>query len=193
MSHDQVKLRTSSRAPHLSQRARDAQEQAGALPGALSAAQLAEVDNLITTMRQLELITQAARPDRRSIAYAVAMLRNQVDGSPAEQAVQFGLTERSLHNVQEDWVTDDENRLAQAMAYRALAPADRAHFVVDRPSNEERAQRQASKRQRLEDGALPVPSPWLLLPPSKCARPCPCMTRVSPYVPNALRRRADDV
>ena len=78
MSSEQVNLRSSSRAPHLSQRARDAQEQARALPGALSATQLTEADDLIATMRQLELIAQAARPDQRSIAYAAAMLLHGV-------------------------------------------------------------------------------------------------------------------
>ena len=192
MSSEQVNIRSSSRAPRLSQRARDAQEQARALPGTLSATQLTEADDLIATMRQLELIAQAARPDKRSIAYAAAMLRHEVSGSRAERAEQavqkFGLTKRSLQNVEDDWVTDDENRLAQAIAYRALAPGDRSCFVVDRLSDEERAQRHARKRQRLEDGARRTPPRPLLLP-SECARPCPRMMRAR--LRTSLTRCAD--
>ena len=123
-----------------------------------AAAQLLEADQLIKALHELILILASSRPDRRSIAFAAASLRGELTGQPSDQAAFFSLSCRGLRNACADWVDDDDARLRQALSYVALTPAQRAAFFAERasrPSEEELAQREASKRQRLDDGARP--------------------------------------
>ena len=60
-----------------------------------------------------------------------------------------------MRRAHADWVDDEDERLRQAMAYRALTPDERATFVVHRPPDDE--ERAARKRQRLDQGARCTP------------------------------------
>jgi len=91
-----------------------------------SDAALDEADALIATLHELELISQSTKPDRRTIAFAVAGLRGELPAGAAAQTAQFGLAASTLYRARANWVDDDDARLQQAMAYRALAP-DEVH------------------------------------------------------------------
>ena len=163
MADEDAQRSRSSRARRPTERSREADEHRREQLGALSDAALHEADALVATLHELEMIPQSTRPDRRTIAFAVASLRGQLPASRSAQATEFGLHVKTLQRARAEWVDDEDARLRQAMAYRALAPDERATFVVDRPSEEvlaERAERDASKRQRRDEGAHPnIPSP----------------------------------
>ena len=55
------------------------------------ACEMVEADALITALHELDLIAQSSRSDRRSIALAVAALRNELGKSRAQQAELFDL------------------------------------------------------------------------------------------------------
>ena len=143
---------------HGSKRVRQPTARAAQSQPTAAAAQLLEAEQLVKALRELNLILASSRPDRRSIAFAAASLRGELTGQPSDQAAFFGLHEAWLRKVRADWVDDDDARLRQALSYVALPPAQRAAFFAERasrPSEEELAQREASKRQRLDDGARP--------------------------------------
>ena len=113
-----------------------------------------EAAALIRALHSLRLISPSSRPDCRSIAFAVAALRNQLQGSLKEQADFFNLSVRTIRVVMNEWVHDVDTRLQQAMQYIVLPPAERAVFHVSRPSTDELTRRDAKKRQDAEDGAF---------------------------------------
>jgi len=158
MTDQEAHASRSSRARRPSERSRDADAQRREQLASQSDAAFDEADTLVATLRKLELISQSSRPDRRTIAFAVASLRGELPREPAAQAALFGLQERTLFTARADWVDEKDARLRQAMAYQALAPDERATFIVNRPSEEELAERAARKRQRLTVGAWVIPS-----------------------------------
>ena len=133
---DQERQRSRSSPPrHPSERSIEADAQRREQLGSLCDAALHEADALLVTLRELQLISKSSRPDRRTIAFAVASLRGEFAVAslrgelPAErsaQAAHFGLHVDSLRRARADWVDDEDERLRQAMAYRALTP-DEVH------------------------------------------------------------------
>ena len=142
----------------VTERVRVADERGRVPPQPAAAARLVEADEVIKALHELQLIAQSSRPDRRSVAYAIAALRGELSGGPSDQASLFGLYVKGLPRLRDEWLNDEDARLKQALAFRALSAAERESFVAARaapPTDEDLALRQASKRQRLEDGAAP--------------------------------------
>ena len=152
MADQEAHASRSSRARRPTERSREADEHRREQLGRLSDAALDEADVLVTMLHELEMIPQSSRPDRRTIAFAVASLRGQLPADPSAQAAEFGLHVDTLLRARAEWVDDVDARLPQAMAYQALSFDERASFVVDRPSEEQLAERAARKRQRLTEG-----------------------------------------
>ena len=124
---DQERQRSrSSRPRHPSERSIEADAQRREQLGSLCDAALHEADALLVTLRELQLISKSSRPDRRTIAFAVASLRGELPAERSAQAAHFGLHVDSLRRARADWVDDEDERLRQAMAYRALTP-DEVH------------------------------------------------------------------
>ena len=124
---DQERQRSrSSRPRHPSERSIEADAQRREQLGSLCDAALQEADALLVTLRELQLISKSSRPDRRTIAFAVASLRGELPAERSAQAAHFGLHVDSLRRARADWVDDEDERLRQAMAYRALTP-DEVH------------------------------------------------------------------
>ena len=118
---DQERQRSrSSRPRHPSERSIEADAQRREQLGSLCDAALQEADALLVTLRELQLISKSSRPDRRTIAFAVASLRGELPAERSAQAAHFGLHVDSLRRARADWVDDEDERLRQAMAYRAL-------------------------------------------------------------------------
>ena len=70
---DQERQRSrSSRPRHPSERSIEADAQRREQLGSLCDAALHEADALLVTLRELQLISKSSRPDRRTIAFAVA-------------------------------------------------------------------------------------------------------------------------
>ena len=163
MSNEPGQPRASKRVHDASERARAADEQVCDLLQPSVAARLDEADELILALRKLGLIAPSSRPDRRSIAFAAATLRGELSGQAAEQASLFGLNAKALRRLRDDWVNDKDTRLRQALSYCALSATERAAFLADPASllsQEELAERDASKRQRRDEGAHPnIPAP----------------------------------
>ena len=124
---DQERQRSRSSPPrHPSERSIEADAQRREQLGSLCDAALHEADALLVTLRELQLISKSSRPDRRTIAFAVASLRGELPAERSAQAAHFGLHVDSLRRARADWVDDEDERLRQAMAYRALTP-DEVH------------------------------------------------------------------
>ena len=105
---------------------------------------LVEADRVIEALHELRLIPTSRKPDRRSIAYAVAELRGQLTTGRIEQAALFGLHRTKLATVRATWVEDEHTRLEQALRFLA-------------PSDQQLLEREARKRQRQETGATLCP------------------------------------
>ena len=157
MADEEQRLTRPQRVSRLTKRARDGQASGRAPTQDERSVRMFEADAVITTLHELCLIPASSRPDRRSIALAVAALRNELQGSATEQGQFYGLQVNTIRNVMTDWVEDVDARLQQALRYRALPADERATFSVSRPSEAELALRESNKRQRAENGAFAQP------------------------------------
>ena len=125
----------------VTERVRVADERGRVPPQPAAAARLVEADEVIKALHELQLIAQSSRPDRRSVAYAIAALRGELSGGPSDQASLFGLYVKGLPRLRDEWLNDEDARLKQALAFRALSAAERESFVAARaapPTDEDR-------------------------------------------------------
>ena len=146
MADEEQRLTRPQRVSRPSKRARDGQANGRAATQDERSVRMFEADAVITTLHELCLIPASSRPDRRSIALAVAALRKELQGSATEQGQFYGLQVNTIRNVMTDWVEDVDARLEQALRYRALPADERATFSVSRPSEAELAVRESNKR-----------------------------------------------
>ena len=131
MADEEQRLTRPQRVSRPSKRARDGQANGRAATQDERSVRMFEADAVITTLHELCLIPASSRPDRRSIALAVAALRKELQGSATEQGQFYGLQVNTIRNVMTDWVEDVDARLEQALRYRALPVCRRRYSQED--------------------------------------------------------------